>query len=66
MRIVHIEDIKKHMKYKRYVNNAKIENLEWYRGGKQVHVTKSQIEAWKMTGMSNIDFARSHFLGDDL
>lgn len=53
---IDIEEVQALQKRRREINALKLESIDFYKDGKKVDVPKYDIEEWKYTGLSNIDF----------
>lgn len=55
---VKIEEFREVMRYLREIESTPLENIKWMKNGKEVKVTKDQIDEWRFTGLNNRDFAK--------
>ncbi len=56
---INIEDIEKHMEFRKKINNAELEDIEFYEKGKLVEIGSEFVYDWGFTGLNNIDFITS-------
>ncbi|MCP4761061.1 MAG: hypothetical protein GY870_04715 [archaeon] len=58
---IDIEDINKHLEFRKKVNCNELDNIEFYENGKKVEIPKEIADEFKYTGLSNIDFISSGY-----
>lgn len=51
-----VEDVDALQEHRRRINQIPLEQITWTLGGRTINVTPKQIEDFKFTGLSNIDF----------
>ena len=58
---INIEEINAFIDAISFFNKKNIEELEFYKNGKQLHISNQIIEDFMATGLSNMDFIRCKF-----
>ena len=59
-----IEDVAAHVRWRAKVNGADLRDLAFFRGGEEIPVSDKEIDDWRFTGLSNIDFVMERLHGD--
>ena len=54
---VALEDVEQLLALRRRINEAKLEDIEWTRGGKGTFVDPIDVANWRFVGLSNFGFA---------
>jgi hypothetical protein len=64
--IVDLQKLQDAVDYITIVNSVDLDQIEWRRNNKQVHVEPELIEEWKFMGLNNVTFAshQSNLIGD--
>ena len=58
---VDVEFVQALQQARRVINNLPLEDIEWYENGKPVLVKEENIEQFRFSGLSNIDFVQTNF-----
>lgn len=62
---INIEDVIEFRRLQKLINTPQIANCDFYKGGKKLEVNPVALDNFRFTGMSNVDFVRSHIFGED-
>lgn len=54
--IVDLDELDRHFAYRASINHTPLHLITWVRNGKVIPVTRQQIDEWRFTGLTNIDF----------
>lgn len=57
MKLIDLAEVKRHHYFRANINQAKLEDMEFVFNGKIVKATEEEIEDFRNTGLSNMDFA---------
>jgi hypothetical protein len=60
MMIVDLQRLQEAVDYITIVNSVDLDQIEWRRDNKQVHIEPELIEEWKFIGLTNVTFARNY------
>ena len=65
MIVIHIEEIKGHIKRLSYINSIPLSEIIWMKEGRQLNIPQKTIDDFELTGLSNKDFiATNYYLKD--
>lgn len=53
---VDYEEISKMAERRGEINRTPLEEIVWYRDGKEIPINPKWIEEWKFTGLNHVDF----------
>ena len=56
---VYVEEIKGAVLRRQQINRVMLDKITFIENGKVLHIDKSVIEHWELTGLNNIDFITS-------
>jgi len=59
--VVRIEDVQRMIKERSRVNHYNFRNITWTKDNKVLNIPKGTIDAFEMTGLSNVDFISSQY-----
>lgn len=59
MTIVDLQKLQEAVDYITSVNSIDLNQIEWHRDNKLVHIEPELIDEWKFVGLNNVSFARN-------
>jgi len=62
---VDLHEALKYFEWRRVINNAKLSNLRFFEGDKEIKVNPETIDEWEFTGLTNLDFINGGFYDMD-
>lgn len=61
MIVIHVEEIKGHLKRLNYVNSLDLNEIEWFEHGQPLNISKELINEFELTGLNNSDLISTNF-----
>ena len=59
-----INEVAEYAKWRRNINRTNLRDITFFEDGKEIEVTEAEIDEWRFTGMSNIDFVICNLLDE--
>lgn len=56
---VDIDEVLKHIEYRRFVNSMNLDEITFTRNGKPIRLDPKLISGWGMVGLNNFDFVEA-------
>ena len=62
--IVSLKEVKNYLDFIQKVNSVPLEDIVWMdENGKDIKLTKEELEEWRFIGLSNVCYAETNLLG---
>jgi hypothetical protein len=65
MMIVDVKRLQEAVDYIAIVNSVNLDQIEWRKDNKQIHVEPETIDEWRFVGLSNVTFAKQTGIVDE-